>query len=148
MHGCSTRHSAEQVAGSAARNHWPPRVRGRAQTADGGATRNDTVFVVTLFTPAYDGERRTLTYPVKVVPNGSNRNESIVAWYHRLSSGDRNVPTVRSLTEGKPPRLVLRDAALFIDDWSNFENSAFCDNCCAVNCYMNSGTVWGLGGFW
>ncbi len=135
--------------GSAPGHHGPPRVQGRAQTADTGETRNDTVFVVTLYTPAYDAERRTLTYPVRVVPDGIGRNESIVAWYRRVRSGDKNLPTVRSLTEGRWPRLVLRDAALFIDDWSSMENSAFCDDCCAVSCYMNSGTMWGLGGgFW
>ena len=61
-----------------------------------------------------------------------------------------NVPNVRSLTEKPVPRLVLYDASLFIDDWGSFENSAFCDDCCAVSCYMNSPTLgaWGLGGFW
>lgn len=59
-----------------------------------------------------------------------------------------NVPAVRSLAEEQAPRLALRDVALFIDDWQSMEQSSFCDNCCDVSCYMNSGTMWGLGGFW
>ena len=60
------------------------------------------------------------------------------------------MPAVRSLAESKSPRLVLYDAALFIDDWSSMENSSFCDDCCDVSCYMSSPTLgpWGLGGFW
>ncbi|KAK9826126.1 hypothetical protein WJX81_006737 [Elliptochloris bilobata] len=118
-------------------------------TAEGGETRNNTVFIVTLFTPKYDAAAQTLTYPVKVIPDNDPKNESIVAWYRRYKS-EANVPLVRKLAEDKWPRLVLHDVALFIDDWSSFENSAFCDDCCAVSCYMNhGGSMWGLGGgFW
>ena len=84
------------------------------------------------------------------MPAASTREELAagVARRYRRYKSEANVPAVRSLAENKWPRLVLYDAALFIDDWSSFENSAFCDRCCEVSCYMDQGSPWGLGGFW
>ena len=50
------------------------------QDADGGETVNNTVVIVTLFTPVYDADNNTLTYPITVVPDDTSPKESIVAW--------------------------------------------------------------------